>query len=175
MVADTPCNTGRTLQIPANSALLAAACSPAQHPHPRPAHHLLQPAALTAELARKFRGLQGDAELKFFDLLLVGLAISALLLVADVLGRALLGHGIADFLLQPVLTLSYPPNPDFSLPLWVPFALFYLSFADIPAGEAYEACRVRRLFWAAVAARRQANAVRLNAKRSGAQQPSTQP
>lgn len=106
---------------------------------------------------------------------MVGLALTTVLLVADVLSMALLGHGVAGFLLHPVLTLSYPAGSEWPLPLWFVVAIPFLSFAGMAALEAIRACRVGRLFWFAVAARRRANAARLSAERSGAQQPSMQP
>ena len=153
----------------------ASCLQPGSTPHPRPARHLLQPATPTAELARKFQCLKLDAKMYMLRLLLVGLAVAGALLVADVLSRALLGHGLAHYLLPPVLTPSYPSDPEWSLPPWAPLAIPFLHLAGMAARKAREACRARRLFWAAAAARRQANAARLNTKRTGAQQPSTQP
>ena len=128
-----------------------------------------------AEQARKFRDLRRSAKSKVGHLLLVGVAVTIVLLVAEVLSRALLGQGVARYLLQPVLGRSHPPDPERSMPLWAVVALPFLRLVGKAARDAIDACSRRRLFWAAAAARRQANAARLAAKRSGAQQPSTQP
>ena len=124
------------------------------------------------ELARKFRRLKRSAESKVLFILLVGSAFTAVLLVADALCSALLGEGLADYLLQPELTRS---SPEWPVPQWAMPPLLFLPLAVRAAREAIDAFRTRRLFWAAAAARRQANAARLSAKRSGAQQPSMQP